>query len=264
MGIKQPISALILIIIISGCIQSQAQNQMSQNQGGQELKNDIPPVIKNLAVEFGPYDPATGKAGDFIFKYQGDQLNKVFWEFGATFGKGTQYEHMMPTLEYDTDPNASVRAIADGIVRSVAFQAETNDYEIFVSVKDSVWAVDYDHIINPTVKAGDTITAGQELGIVGTWNNGLGRTEITVGKYEQDVAYLYCPFKYFDPALRAEYEEKVTRLMSDWEKWRQDQNIYNESENVMPGCLYEMLVEENNKPAHPPGQSAAEPGKTAT
>jgi len=155
---KQMTFALILIIIISGCVGSPGEPK--SQYGGQELKQDIPPVIKNLAVRFEPYDPATGRAGDFIFKDQGT-LNKLFWEFGATFGKGTQYEHIMPTFEYDTDPNASVAAIADGIVRSVAFQAEANDYEIFISVKDSMWAVDYDHITNPVVKIGDMVTAGK-------------------------------------------------------------------------------------------------------
>lgn len=210
------------------------------------------PIIKNLMVDFAPYNSATGKAGAFLFKKEED---KVFLEFGdvVTNPQG-QKIHVLPTFEYHTDPNAVVYAVANGIVRKIDYQLDGNDYELHLSEENGyTWELSYDHVRNLTVKNGDKVTAGQKLGTVGPWSNGLGRVELQVKKpIDKNSIYDYCPLSLFNPALLEEYKQKISTLMNDWEKFKGDNSIYNETKDFLPGCLYEKLIEESGKEARVP------------
>lgn len=209
--------------------------------GGTEPARDTTqPILKNLAVEFGRYDPITGRAGTFLF--QKDQ-DKVFLEFGAKV-MGPDGEKTLPTFEYRTIEGATVYAAADGYVTNLEYQSETDDYEILIAPvkQNSVWYVSHDHVKGVSLKVGDRVTAGQVLGTVGSWFGGLGRTELMIGRSNSGRgATYYCPFKLFDPLLVGEYKQKVGNLTADWESFKGDTSIYNESKDVHPGCPYETL-----------------------
>ncbi|MDH5180539.1 MAG: M23 family metallopeptidase, partial [Gammaproteobacteria bacterium] len=138
-------------------------------------------------------------------------------------------------------PNASVMAIADGKVNRFVHQPETDDYEIgVISTLDPAFSVVYDHVKNPTIGMGDTLVSGQVLGKPGNWGPTLGRFEIMINN--DSTGRSYCPFVHFDPALKADYQAKVSTLMQDWENFKGNNAIYNEAAQVLPGCRYESMV----------------------
>ncbi|KKR06475.1 MAG: hypothetical protein UT34_C0001G0516 [candidate division WS6 bacterium GW2011_GWF2_39_15] len=211
----------------------------------ENLVEDIkPPVIKNLVVEFARYNSRTGKAGAFVFKSSED---KVFLEFGARVKSSTGDWKLLPTFEYRTDPNAKVFVAADGIITDLRFQTDTKDYEIMTSPSArSRYAVIYDHVKNVTLKKGDSVKAGQTLGTAGTWAAGIGRVELMVNEYSDEIDSHYCPFKFFDPSLIETYKQQVRNMMADWEAFKGKSSIYAESKDIWPGCPYEILIEDDS------------------
>lgn len=212
--------------------------QSTQPEPAPSIDN-TPPVIKNLMVEFGRYDPATGRAGAFLFDANQD---KVFLEFGARV-MGPDGEKTLPTFEYRTAEGATVYAAADGYVTMVEYQADTADYEIIASpVKEnSAWLVSYDHVKGVNLAVGDFISAGQTLGTVGSFGSGMGRTELMIRKHTESKDY--CPFSLFSSSLIEEYKQKVRDLIVDWESFKGNTSIYDESRDIYPGCPYETLID---------------------
>ena len=196
------------------------------------------PILKNLGVDFGPFDNKTMRAGAFIFNESED---KVFLEFGAK-APGTNGTKILPTFEYLVAKNCNVYAICDGYIDSVKYQSDTQDYEIVIKTSPlSPWLVVQDHVLNLTISVGQKIVAGTILGKPGTGIGQLGRTEIQV--YLETTNTNYAPFLLFDPSLREEYEQNVWNLMSDWENFKNDTTIYDQEAMIYAGCLYTTLIE---------------------
>lgn len=217
------LSYLLLLSILSGCDGS------SDRDGAKGYF-----VISGLGVTMAPYDPDTRKAGDFVFNSARD---KVFLEFGALVNAGAKE---LPTFEYLIDPEADVMAITDGEIVRMVYQEDTQDYEIGARSTTHVdFYVSYDHITSPTVGMGDILAAGQVLGKAGNWSTEYGRFEIMINNDATGMSY--CPFIYFDSDLQSEYEQKVSRLMADWENFKSDSSIYDEASQVYPGCRYEEM-----------------------
>ncbi|MCA9392471.1 peptidoglycan DD-metalloendopeptidase family protein [candidate division WWE3 bacterium] len=195
-----------------------------------------PPVLKNLMINFAPYSSKTGLAGAFKFVASEDM---VFLPFGVTVS-GPSGPKVLGTFEYRTTPNATVLVAADGYVQSIKLNPTDPDYEILITPNaDSYWQVWYDHVKNVAVKVGDYVTAGTTLGTAGVWSNTLSRTELMVrySNWKTNETYTVCPFNIFDPSLKSTYTAKVTRHMSDWESFKGDTSIYNESSQIAPGCI---------------------------
>ena len=205
------------------------------------------PIIKNLGVSFEPWDKNTNRAGAFIFLQTEE---KLFLEYGLEVASSEGGTKILPTFEYYTAKDADVFAAIDGIITSISYKEQTQDYSIHIQpVPYSQWILGHDHVSSPKVSRGDTVKAGDILGKVGTWStNGilsdtLGRTEILFWRSSPPLQASYCPFKYFDPQLSSEYQQKISRHMKDWEEFKSNPNIYNEGEHIFPGCIYESLVD---------------------
>jgi hypothetical protein len=128
----------------------------------------------------------------------------------------------------------------DGTVESIRFQDDTNDYEIhLVSSPTSPFLVVVDHLTDLLVSEGDTVAAGQSLGKVGPFSLTLGRTELQVVNFIEEINY--CPFELFDPALVLAFQQKVAGLMADWETFKGDASIYDQAAMVAPGCVVATL-----------------------
>jgi hypothetical protein len=197
-----------------------------------------PFIISNLGVTFGPYDPQTGMAGDFIFA---PYFGKPFLEFGAVVSTGTGEPKSLPTFEYYLRKDAYVFAIAPGKVVRFILQDDTDDYGFgAVSTKDSDFEVCYDHVLNPLVKEGDIIQPGDTLGNPGNWNASVGRFEIMVNNNR--TKYSYCPFCFFDQELIEAYQNKVNQLMIDYEIYRADTTIYDEMSHPLSGCIIDSML----------------------
>ncbi len=216
-----------------------------------KIKVGIVPVLRNLEFNFDRYNPDTSRAGAFLF---GSFDSQIFLEFGDTV-VNDQGPKMLATFEYRVDPNAKLYAVSYGTVYRVHYKATEGDYEILTYTSDNSedelsWNVNYDHLQNPNVKVGDVVNAGDVLGNAGAWTDGLARTELIVTDGYVNGSYAYCPFDYFEPKLKVMYEQKMTNLMLDWESYKNDPAIYNQSAMVAPGCLYHKMVDDGGG-AHP-------------
>lgn len=196
------------------------------------------PVLKNLIIDIEPYNASTGMAGGFNFANAYNET-KVLYEFGAETTDGAGGTKLLPTFEYRTDPDANIYSPVKGEI-NLTYQESTTDYEMSISEYNNSDVIVYiDHVKNLQVSDGDSVKAGDLLGTSGTWTSTVGRTELMVTSsdgYE-------CPFNYFDPDLKTEYENKVTQLMQDWESFKYDDTIYDEaSMTFAAGCPYDSLT----------------------
>ncbi len=74
------------------------------------------------------------------------------------------------------------------------------------------------------------------------------RTEITVGRFAADKVFeSYCPIMYLHESVKQDYRDSISALMDSYEEWTGNNNLYNQSEMVEPGCLYEQINDIGNK-----------------
>ena len=134
-------------------------------------------------------------------------------------------------LDIDADVVSPVNATVFRLIE----QVDTQDYEIHLVPVDinDVW-LSIDHVKNPVVLENDQVTAGQVLGKPGTWDSYAGRVEIQIILTQEGKSV--CPFLFFDPATRAEHENKVNQLIDDWETYKGNSEIYSEEEFPFTGC----------------------------
>jgi hypothetical protein len=197
-----------------------------------------PPLLKNLAVAFAPWDPVTDLAGDFVFVAAEE---KVFLEFGAVVNS-PDGPKTLPTFEYRVAPDAVVVSPIDGTVEAIAFKPDTNDYEIRLLASPlSPFLVVVDHVTDLLVAEGDAVAAGQALGLPGTFSATLGRTELQLVNFVERRSY--CPLLLADPALAADLHADVSGLMDDWETFQGDAALYDQAAMLLPGCLNDSLAE---------------------
>ncbi len=223
------------LVLLAGACQKRATE--AETDPAADDNNVIPVsdstiVIRNFGVDFGPWDPATNRAGDFVFK-AGEQ--KVFIEFGALIpaeGGGTK---AFPAFEYRVGRNANVKVVAVARIVQIDQRSDTQDCTILTrSIEDSHWDIRYDYIRNPRFAVGDTVLTGSILGNPGTWNADLGRVQIMV--IHTTTGFSHCLFSLFDSASADAYKRKVLRHMADWEAFKNDATIYSEESQALPGC----------------------------
>ena len=212
-----------------------------------EFNAGIPePVITNLGVTFGEYDEQTGRAGSFIFDKVALKTNipsnKIFFEFGAklTTTDGTK---TFPELIYNqVDADTDVTALADGTVFKISKQNESNDFSLEIRYNDN-WMFIYDHVTSLNVAEGEKIKAGEAIGKVSlNRDETTGFTEIQIKEGSgRSTTTNHCPLKFLRDDLKLSFEEKITRLMSDWEAFFGDRNIYDQSTQRFPGCVLDSI-----------------------
>ncbi|MBT3181564.1 MAG: peptidoglycan DD-metalloendopeptidase family protein [Deltaproteobacteria bacterium] len=220
---------LILLVLCMACTSC-------GGSGGGSSPTNIPPVLKNLGLDIEPFNSTTGMAGAFNFT-EADAIDAaIFTVFGDLLNGTT----LNPTFEYKPDATSNVISMTGGTVSAVEFDDEHNDYAVTVIPVDSKgWIISYDHVLDLDVSEGNSISAGDIIGTVGGWYEGIGRTEIQV--IVEDTGLSYCPFLVFDESLKSEYEGKIIQLMNDWEEYLGDPNIFDEDLMIYPGCYNETL-----------------------
>ena len=195
-------------------------------------------IISHLGVLFGPWNPATNRAGDFLFRAS---EQKVFLEFGAVVGMPGGGTKELPTYEYRIRKDAFVYAICDGKVTRFVYQSDTQDYEIGMRYSgNSDWEIGYDHIKNPRVGENDVVSAGDTLGNPGTWNSTLGRFEIMINNLSTD--HSYCPVIFFHSDSAAVFLQQIDRHIQDWETFKGDTTIYDDHLFSQAGCRMDSMV----------------------
>lgn len=204
---------------------------------------DEPPLLlKSIGIDLDYYDSNTGMAGDFLFTRQELKFNRLFMGFAFVIpsdmsGSGKDKANPQPTFVVPL--GTPVRALVDGVVASIP-TLWSGDYSIMITTNGTLqkWIYETEHIINPTVKVGDKVTAGQIVGEVSDFDDGapdgFGTVEIGILKGGQTPEHV-CPFAYLDDSIREETFKKMNNLFKSWEDYVGDQTLYEET--AIPGCL---------------------------
>lgn len=219
---------LSLALVLSGAL-------MGCSGGGGGGGSKTPPVLQNLGLEFAAWDGNPGSnAGAFSFDVANP--DHPFVAFGVL-----DSGHLFVNIEFKPRVDANVISPMDGVVTTVAEQETPEDgYELHIQEESGAkYMVILDHVRNVTVEEGDTVTAGEVLGIPGDWAAIAGQYEIQVN---DDVHDTYaCPMTFLAPEVAAPTAAALTQLMSDWEDFKADSTIFDEASMTVPGCLVETL-----------------------
>ena len=114
-----------------------------------------------------------------------------------------------------------VRSLVDGVVTNVPL-LYSNDYSIMVATNSkSQWQYETEHVTNPLVKVGDTVTAGQVIAEVSPHskdgNSGFGMVEIGILKGGNPPQHI-CPFAYLDPSVKDDIQKEFIKERNDCKK----------------------------------------------
>jgi len=226
------------------------------DESEEETATDNKPVLKNLAVNMGPWDRQTNRAGDLVFSKKllfNDRFinnEKVFLEFG-------EFDHLINNPDRSVEywwflsPGTKVRAPVNGVV-SVGFIEHTKDWGVNIAQgwtswkapTGSKWIIGQEHLVNLVVKDGDIVKAGDIIGEASPRQfpgEDFGFTELSVWTGGATIIK-YCPFEFLDESLKPVYEEKINQLAKDWEQFI-GKDVYKQEDWVAPGCLLHNITE---------------------
>jgi hypothetical protein len=113
---------------------------------------------------------------------------------------------------------------------------------------------EHEHLINPTVKVGDKVSAGQKIGTVSDYNSnwkakGLGMIETGVFFSKNDNSgkpWHACLANYLDPAKKASMLAVLTSVESAWIAERNDPSLYSLGAQNPVGCLTQDDITDSN------------------
>ena len=235
---------IILAVVVLGIIgafvlflnqndsQLDSSSTISQDQKDKASNPDEPPLkLKSIGVNFE----------DFKFTKEKLQFNRLFMGFGFYIPGGNDNP-----AKYNPQPTfilplgTPVRSLVDGIVAAMP-TVWSGDYSIQVTTDGKMqrWVYETEHVINPKVKVGDKVTAGQVIAEVSNFDKGapagFGAVEIGILKGGQNPQHI-CPFAYLDESIREETFANLKELFKSWEEYVGNEGLYDESLEV-PGCL---------------------------
>ena len=210
---------------------SQGNIQTTTSQTSLDL-NEPPLKLKSIGVNFE----------DFKFTKQKLQFNRIFMGYGfvipaSSTSSGKDKSNPQPT--FIVPLGTKVRSLVDGVVVAMP-TLWSGDYSIQITAdgKMQKWIYETEHVINPMVKVGDQVRAGQAIAEVGSFGGGdppgFGAVEIGILKGGNPPQHV-CPFAYLDESIKQETFDKLNTLFKSWEDYIGDQTLYNETS--VPGCL---------------------------
>lgn len=237
---------LVIILAIGGVgyyvlNRNKDDSKVSSTNSDQKVSSKEP-KIKNIGINLGEYDPATGMAGDLKFTKTTfpSGMQMLFSEYGyevAASSAGPARKNPQPT--FIVPLGTKVMSLVDGKVVNVP-KLYSNDYSIHVQAEGSDLIFETEHVINVKVKKGDTVKAGQAIAEVSDYDarnyDGQGLYEIGVLKSGNPPSHV-CPFDYLDESIKEDTNKKILSLQKAWEEYRGDTSIYDETKAVTPGCL---------------------------
>ncbi len=133
----------------------------------------------------------------------------AFFIFGVALPSGVQN----PTFEIETaNQTTPVFAVSAGKVVNITTTSQ-GDRSVFVVPSDtSIFDIAYDHVNNVQVSVGQTVTAGQQIGTVGTLNNGRGRTELQINRTDGGTTLAQCISNFGTTAFNDAFRAVAQRL----------------------------------------------------
>ncbi len=202
--------------------------------------------IKHLGVNLGTYDPATNRAGDFLFTRENMSFNLLFFNFGFIVpANSAGPEKVNPQPTFILPMGTKVRALIDGEVVSVT-KLYSNDYSVMLKGAGSDLIFELEHVINVIVQVGDRVRAGDVVAEVSGYDAhnyaGMGLVEIGILRGGVTATHL-CPFDYLDDSIREATLQNITAMQQAWEAYRGNATLYDESKVVVAGCYRRTPVE---------------------
>lgn len=258
------IIAVVVILVALGAVfftSMQKKNDGERADGGQNTaatdtkkdSNEPDLKIKHIGINLDYYDPATNRAGDIVFTKEGiSQYDNIIF---TNYGEVSKVSSARPTESLNPQPTftiplgTKIHSLVDGVVYRVE-KLYSNDYTVQVaSSSDSNWIYETEHVINPTVKAGDKVTAGQVIAEASThgsqYHPGFGLYEIGIlhgGNPPEHV----CIFNYLDDSIKDDTFAKLRAFYKSWEAYMGDDTLYDESKMPVPGCYTLDVISDNN------------------
>lgn len=216
-----------------------------KSQVGITSNANIPKVIQNWGLAVDTYDSGSGMAG----------VMRIRGVTPPTFGNAADnamYRHIFGVYGMDLkgmkEPQIAIIAplgtpvisMVDGTVCGLS-KVWSNDYSVRVAPIGTPcmignWATvlfEHEHLINPTVKVGDKVKAGQQIGTVSDYNQhwkakGFGMIEIGVFfvKKGSNKSWHACLGNYLAPAKRDSMLAVLTSVQMAWMAELSDPTLY--------------------------------------
>jgi hypothetical protein len=216
-----------------------------KSQVGITSNANIPKVIQNWGLAVDTYDSGSGMAG----------VMRIRGVTPPTFGNAADnamYRHIFGVYGMDLkgmkEPQIAIIAplgtpvisMVDGTVCDLS-KVWSNDYSVRVAPIGTPcmignWATvlfEHEHLINPTVKVGDKVKAGQQIGTVSDYNQhwkakGFGMIEIGVFfvKKGSNKSWHACLGNYLAPTKRDSMLAVLTSVQMAWMAELSDPTLY--------------------------------------
>lgn len=279
MKLKQAALILATTVLLAGCSQEEKFGSLENNQGSQSdstqqnsnAEMEIPAVIENLGFKLAGYDDATGKAGDLKIKgvnipvapendpnkeFLNESYKYLMSRYGAN-DMGRPDVQMSFFLPLGTKVISMVSGTVCDITKlysdDVSIRIAPTGLECFPEGQGGANILfEHEHVLNPVVKYGDVVTAGQEIAEVSNYRKewkaeGFGIVEIGVffAKKDSTAPWHACPMKYLAPDKKDAILTNLYSAYSAWEDEQKDENLYDESLEY-PSCVTSEDLSDSN------------------
>lgn len=225
----------------------------------------IPKVVQNWGLSLAPYDAATGKAGvmqlagvtppTFGNAVDDNMYSRIVGLYGEEL-KGM----LEPQMAFMAPLGTPVISMVDGTVCDLP-TLYSNDFSVRVaptgtkcSGNSASIMFEHEHLLNPMVKVGDKVKAGQQIGIVSDFNphwkaKGIGiiETGVFFSKGSSDNRPWHaCLANALDPSKAATLLSTLSSIEQGWMTVRGDTSLYNLSAQNPIGCLTTADITDSN------------------
>jgi hypothetical protein len=114
---------------------------------------------------------------------------------------------------------------------------------------------EHEHLLDPTVKVGDKVTAGQKIGVVSDYNphwkaKGLGviETGVFFSKKGSNAPWHACLSSFLDPTKKSAMLATLSSAFAAWEAEVGDTTLYEEAKMSPVGCYTtEEMTDSNDR-----------------
>ncbi len=224
----------------------------------------IPKVIQNWGLALEPYDAASGKAGVMQLAgvtpptFSNPADTAAYSRIVGLYGDVVQ-GILEPQMTFIAPLGTSVISMVDGTVCDLP-QLYSNDYSVRVAPTGTACMTggatvlfEHEHLINPLVKVGDKVQAGQRLGTVSDYNanwkaKGMGMIETGVffAKAGSNAPWHACLANYLAPSKKAAMTNVLTSIENGWIAVRNDPGLYSLAAQNPIGCLTQDDITDSN------------------
>jgi len=206
------------------------------------LASSTPPsIIKNIGFNMGPVDLDAGRAGDVRLIGVRTPGGKIVYDYGEVIletSDGKPKTNLQPAFYLPI--GTKVRSLINGVVVGIPV-LWSGDYSVMVAPEaTSKYIWETEHVLNPTVKRGERVVAGQVVGEVSNFQSSdplvnVGAVEIGLLEGGNPPRH-HCPFLYLDPSIKSQVENWLVDLRAAWERVQGNPDIYDEGAYATPGC----------------------------